>query len=385
MVIARLLALGLASASLSVSSEETGGLPTGKLVVQVMHQTWPDGSPVEHGGRNYPTDIYAVDTNGKHVRNLTHDAPTNYLIGPLPGGRRILYESVPSDRMRAGPSGIFSINADGSGRQQLASGKGELLPQLSPDGRRILFTRGRWLYVMRSDGTHKTALVQTSIGHYTPSTLGLYDASWSPDGERIVFVRGFAKPNADWASLRSALYVINADGTGLRRLTKLRPKVRTSDPAWSPDGRKIAFIETRYRYPAGNDERTYVMRADGTDVKRLKQLGANLFWLSNDRLCCGRAGSVDANGTGKPRAVPNRVRVGGNLWITSGRSAGFWPVSPDRKWIAYLGGGSFAGRDIWIAHLDGTHRRLVTRKICCWLDPGLREPFANSAVAWADK
>src|SRR5438128_8420983 len=103
MVIARLLALGLASVSLSVSSEETGGLPTSKLVVQVMHQTWPDGLPVEHGGRNYPTDIYAVDTNGKHVRNLTHDAPTNYLIGPLPGGRRILYENVPSDRMRAGP------------------------------------------------------------------------------------------------------------------------------------------------------------------------------------------------------------------------------------------------------------------------------------------
>ena len=71
MVVARLLAVGLVSASLSVSCGQTGGLPTGKLVVQAMHTTWPDGSPVEHGGRNYPTDIYVVDVHGKHIRNLT--------------------------------------------------------------------------------------------------------------------------------------------------------------------------------------------------------------------------------------------------------------------------------------------------------------------------
>jgi dipeptidyl aminopeptidase/acylaminoacyl peptidase len=375
MVTARLLAVGLLSASLSVSSEGTGGLPTSKLVVQAMHQTWPDGSPVEHGGRNYPTDIYVVDASGKHVRNLTHDAPTNYLIGPLPRGRRILYESEPSDRMRAGASGIFSINADGSGRAQLASGKGELLPELSPDGRLISFTRGRWLYEVRSDGTHTIALAQTSFGPY-PSEDARYSVSWSPDAKGIAFVRDFREASG---AGHSALYVINADGTGLRRLTKLRPNVQTMNPAWSPDGRKIAFDE---------NGGTSVMHTDGTHLTRLKLSGA--FWLSNDRLAAGRNGSgryesVDANGTGKPRAVPNRVRVGGNLWITSGRSAGFWPVSPDRKWIAYLGGGSFAGRDISIANLDGTHRRLVTRKICCWLDPGDREPFSGSAVAWAGK
>ena len=161
MVIARLLAVGLASVSLSVSSGEAGGLPTSKLVVQAMHTTWPDGSPVESGGTNYPTDIYVVDASGKQVRDLTHDASTNYLIGRLPGGR-ILYESVPSDGMRVARSRIFSIDADGSGRRQLASGKGELWPELSPDGRGILFARGRWLYAMRSDGTHKAIERQPS-------------------------------------------------------------------------------------------------------------------------------------------------------------------------------------------------------------------------------
>ncbi|MDX6412489.1 MAG: hypothetical protein QOE91_2005, partial [Gaiellaceae bacterium] len=101
MAIARLLAVGLLSAGLSVSCGQSRGLPTSKLVIQAMHLKWPDGSWVESGGLNYPTDIYVVDADGKHVRNLTHDAPTNYLIDRLPDGR-ILYESVPSDRMRAG-------------------------------------------------------------------------------------------------------------------------------------------------------------------------------------------------------------------------------------------------------------------------------------------
>ncbi len=331
MAIARLLAVGLMSASLSVLSGQAGGLPTSKVVVQAMHLKWTDGSPVESGGDRYPTDIYVVDANGKNIRNLTHDHPTNYLIDRLPDGQKILYESVPSDRMPAGRSRIFSISADGSGRRQLASGKGELLPKLSPDRHRILFARGRWLYVMRSDGTDKTPLAQTSFGY-----------------------------------------------SGFRRLTPVRPKVETMNPAWAPDGRKIAFDE--YRYPMTVSNRTYVMRADGTHVKRLKQLdgyGTTLwFWLSKDRIAYevenGRLRSIDADGTGKPQALPNRVRVGGELWI-SGPAAEFWPLSPDGRWVAFATG----PRSVWIAHLDGTHRRLVTRKICC--------VFVSFAIDWAGK
>jgi hypothetical protein len=369
MVIARLLVVGLLSASLSVSSGHTGGPPRSKLVVQAMHLKWPDGSPVESGGLHYPTDIYVVDASGKHVRNLTHDDPTNYLIGRLPG-RRILYENVPNDRMRARRSGIFSINVDGSGRRQLASGKGELLPKLSPDGGRILFARGRWLYVMRSNGTDKTRLAQTSLGYYNPSywPYGAYDGAWSPEGKRVAFVRGFAKKHADGQlHPRSAIYVINADATGFRRLTKLRANVQTFEPTWSPDGRRIAFNQSSDAAIAG--DRTYVMRADGTNVRRLKQLeGTDWFWLSNDRLAInegggGRSESVDANGIGKPRRLSGRFRVGNNLWITSGRSAGFWPVSPDGGWVP----STTPMRGLWITHLDGTHRRLVTRKICCFV------------------
>jgi hypothetical protein len=76
----------------------------------------------------------------------------------------------------------------------------------------------------------------------------------SVDGRRIVF-----QSNRDG---NAELYVMRSDGTGVRRVT--RDASRDGEPAWSPDGRRIAFVSDR----DGNDE-LYVMRADGTRVRRL--------------------------------------------------------------------------------------------------------------------
>ena len=79
-------------------------------------------------------------------------------------------------------------------------------------------------------------------------------ASWSPDGRRIVFVSDL-DGNLE-------IYVINADGSRLRNLT--RHPGHDSDPAWAPDGRKIAFATKR----EGNFE-IYVMNADGSGQRNL--------------------------------------------------------------------------------------------------------------------
>lgn len=368
----RLLAAALVVVSLGAScgGAAAAEAPTAKLIVEAMHLTWPDGKLVGSGGLNYPDDIYAVDVNGRHVRNLTHDDATNYLVGWLPTSRRIVYESVPSDRMRTGRSGIFSIKLDGSGLRQLASGKGELLPNLSPDRDRVLYAQGRWLYLMRADGHDKRRLVQTSFGDYRPPAWEPSDASWSPDGKRIAFVRGWSNESADATKVRAwaALYVINADGTGLHNLTPVRAKVEAMTPMWSPDGRKIVFAEHDFSHLDIHDG-TYVIDADGTHKTRLPQLDrAERFWLPDGRIgYYGGPGlrAIDADGKGKPEALPARVRIGANEIVAKSalHDVGQWPVSPDGNWIVTTGG--VDNRSIWIEHLDGTQRRLVTRKICC--------------------
>jgi hypothetical protein len=148
----------------------------------------------------------------------------------------------------------------------------------------------------------------------------------------------------------------------------LRAKVETSNPAWSPDGRRIAFDEYSYATLFNNDH-SYVMHADGTAMKRLKQLeSATWFWLPNGWIAFptetyGRYMSIDPDGTSKPQAVPGRLRLDRTVWIASGRAAGSWPVSPDGKWIAV----AIGPRSLTIEHLDGTNQHRVTRKICCFV------------------
>jgi TolB protein len=89
------------------------------------------------------------------------------------------------------------------------------------------------------------------------------DPSWSPDGKRIVFSGTVSRGNAD-------LFVIDADGTGLRQITS-DPSSETQ-PEWSPDGARIAFTTDR----DGNQE-VYVMNVDGSHLVDLSRNPARDF------------------------------------------------------------------------------------------------------------
>ena len=129
-------------------------------------------------------------------------------------------------------------------------------PVWSPDGRKIAFVRlskRLGVYVVNADGS--------GMRNLTPKPVGT-DASpaWSPDGRKIAFV-----------SLRddnSEVYVMNANGSGQRSLT--RNPAFDDDPAWSPDGRLIAFRSTR----DGNTD-IYIMNADGSGQRNLTRSPAN--------------------------------------------------------------------------------------------------------------
>jgi Tol biopolymer transport system component len=102
------------------------------------------------------------------------------------------------------------------------------------------------LHVIREDGTGKRRLTSSRFSESQPA--------YSRDGRRIAFV-SIRGTNED-------IYVINANGTGVRRLTT-HPAADTA-PAWSPDGTRIAFVSLR----AGNYE-VFVMNADGRKERQL--------------------------------------------------------------------------------------------------------------------
>lgn len=126
---------------------------------------------------------------------------------------------------------LFSINADGSGSVQLALADSVANPGWSPDGTMITFDAGNGIYAVDADGSHLRLLFSD------PPDGGPRYPSWSPDGNRILFLdtprvaTGFA----------TEVSTMKPDGSSRRRLYRWLGDSIWSPPIWSPDGKAIAL------------------------------------------------------------------------------------------------------------------------------------------------
>ena len=176
------------------------------------------------------------------------------------------------------PAEIHSMTANGDDRQRLTNDTEiQTDPSWSPDGSTIAYIH--WcevpgeegafdlgLYAMNRDGTDQRPLVDCSPKRF------ISNANWSPDGLRIVLEVATDRPPGRSGGGQSDIALVNADGTGLRRLT--RTAAHETHPVWSPDGRRIAFTSDRHAKrgqlePLGPAFELYTMRADGHDITRI--------------------------------------------------------------------------------------------------------------------
>ena len=176
---------------------------------------------------------------------------------------------------------IFRVRPHGRERAELLTNPpaedsfdSHFSPAVSPDGVRIAFTDasecsgGTAHYALRVVDTSGNATRDLArlAGNRGEPLYGSPD--WSPGGERLAFVHG------------NSLAVVDRDGSDLRRLTPLRLKLDflgAHGPAWSPDGKWIAFAT------ASNGYDLYVVRPDGSGLRRLtrtKSREEGPAWLS---------------------------------------------------------------------------------------------------------
>ena len=180
-----------------------------------------------------------------------------------PDGRTIVFVS-----WRDGNGEVYAMDADSTGPRNLTQHPGkDVRPAWSPDGRRITFVSWRdgnsEVYVMNADGSAKRNLTRDRANDDYPT--------WSPDGRRIAFLRAARSYRGPRGVIRFYGYdlnVVNADGSGLRRLT--RNQIGTSRLVWSPDGRTIYFG-------------SYLVSADGSGARRLPYIRGTAVWSPDGR------------------------------------------------------------------------------------------------------
>lgn len=208
--------------------------------------------------------IWQVNADGSN-RHLVWSPPADGSgldDGPTftPDGRHIVFT-------RCCPQGygysLWMINSDGTGLRDVTSepvvngdGPADTTPQVSPDGKHILFNRcfpdqPCAIATVTINGTHLHQLTDNS-------QFATEYPNWSPDSTKIVFTKQ-ANGTADIAT-------INSDGTGLTQLTDTSGRKNFSfDPCYSSDGTKIMFAH--YLSTGGID--LFTMNPDGSGVTQV--------------------------------------------------------------------------------------------------------------------
>lgn len=194
-------------------------------------------------------DIFLADSNGQQLKQLTFEEGYDAEPTVSPKGDKIVFTST-----RTGDLELFTMNIDGSDIHQVTHDLGyDGGAFFSPDGSKLIFRASRpktateikeykdllaaglvqptnmELYVCNADGSDLKKITDLGSANWAPF--------FHPSGEKVIF-------SSNYLTKRSFnLFMINLDGSGLEQITF--DKVFDAFPMFSPDGKKIVFSSNR--------------------------------------------------------------------------------------------------------------------------------------------
>ena len=315
------------------------------------------------------------------VAHVVHIGVLSSVVAQAPGEPKIVFSSG-----RAGAFVEICVMDPDGGRVRALTGLGGGAgsPRWAPDGRKIAFTwahlgdrKTRNIYVMQADGAEATNLTD-DVGTFNRSP------TWSPNGRHIAYAS--SRPG----DVRADIYVMDADGRNVRRLTPdpMFDDGGNGSPACSPDGSEIAFSSSR-------GPLTTEVFAVSPDGRRVRQITDDEMWNPSARwspdgreLILESSPTaappqqtdiyvVDADGGNRTRLVEHPHRDQTPAWSPDGSQIVF-----GRFWVP-------VDSDVYVVDRDGGPARNLTRHPARdwggdWFDPAALSvsSFGKRGVPW---
>lgn len=202
----------------------------------------------------YPTyDIFSATADGKNIKQLTNSPGYDAEATVSPDGKKVIFTS-----MRDGDLDLYVMDTKGKNVKRLTNELGyDGGAFFSPDGKQIVYRSyhpktaaeiARYkdrlannlieptvfeVWVMNADGTNKRQVTKLSAASFAPF--------FTPDGKKIIFCTNYFA--SDPRKRNFDLALINVDGTGLERVTY--NETFDGFPMFSPDGKKLVFASNR--------------------------------------------------------------------------------------------------------------------------------------------